>query len=259
LAHQTWRWIDSGEGEASWNLAVDEAILDAVTDGISGPTIRLYRWDAPTISVGRFQEVNRGVDLEACERLNVSVVRRITGGRGVLHGTDQTISIVVPVTLLGDNGKRIVDSYKALSEGFTVALNLLRLQTNLGSAERRSEKSGDCFAARSEADILTSSGEKLIGSAQCRRNGVLLQQSSFRHRRPDITPEDLFLGRTGEGTYPANQIEEDQLAKALHDSFESVLEIALEPGILDEWEYERAGAIMGSYAPLTLVDSRPSL
>src|SRR5260221_7135485 len=255
----TWRWIDSGEGGASWNMAIDEAILDAVIEGISPPTIRLYSWDSGAISIGRFQEPTRGIDLEACKRLNIPVVRRMTGGRGVLHGSDQTISIVVPVILFGEHGKTVVEAYRMLCEGFIAALKSMRLTTNMGACERRSDSSGDCVAARSQADVLTSAGEKLVGSAQCRRSGVLLQQSSFLHMRPEVLPEEIFLGRTGEGGYPLEHLDDDHLSKAFQNGFKSTLGIELEEGVLDEWEYERAGMLLASYSPVNLVDSRPSL
>src|SRR5258706_8848945 len=111
-----WRWIDSGEGGASWNMAIDEAILDAVIEGISPPTIRLYRWDTAAVSIGRFQEPARGIDLDACMRLNIPIVRRMTGGRGVLHGSDQTISIAVPAVLFGETGRTGVGTHRTLCQ-----------------------------------------------------------------------------------------------------------------------------------------------
>src|SRR5690349_2409527 len=97
MSHRKWRWIDSGEGGAAWNMALDEAILDAVVECISPPTIRLYRWELPAISIGKFQQEARGLDIEACSKLGIPVVRRITGGRAVLHGSDQTLAMMVPM------------------------------------------------------------------------------------------------------------------------------------------------------------------
>lgn len=259
MSHRKWRWIVSGEGAPSWNLALDEAILDAVVEGISPPTIRLYRWELPAISIGKFQQASRGLDLYACATHRVPIVRRMTGGRAVLHGSDQTFSIMLPNHFLGDNARSVVASYRWLSEGFISALRSLSLFGNMGECERRIERNGDCFASRSQADVLIASGEKLVGSAQCRRSGVILQQSSIRHRPPEVDPGLLFQGRVGEGTYPLESVEEDQLGKALHDAFQAALTVELEPGILDEWEYERAGTLMPGYAPLNFVDSRPSL
>src|SRR5262245_55330813 len=181
MLHKKWRWIESGEGSPAWNMALDEAILDAVIEGISPPTIRLYRWERPAISVGKFQHVCRGLNVDACAALGVPVVRRLTGGRAVLHGSDQTFSLMVPSNFLGEHARSVVASYRWLSQGFVAALRSLRLFGSMGECERRTERNGDCFAARSQADVLTAGGEKLVGSAQCRSEEHTSELQSLRH------------------------------------------------------------------------------
>jgi lipoyl(octanoyl) transferase len=85
------------EAEAEWNMAYDAALLEDVATNRCPPTLRLYRWKRPAITVGRFQNIERTLNVQECEAAHVPIVRRITGGRGILHGTDLTISLAAPV------------------------------------------------------------------------------------------------------------------------------------------------------------------
>jgi lipoate-protein ligase A len=241
---QTWRFIVHEEGRAAWNMAVDEAILDAIAEGIAPPTLRLYRWEKPAISLGRLQSARRSVDQVRCRELGVELVRRPSGGRGILHGGDQTISVAVPISNLGSEGRSVVASYRLLSRGLIRALRSFSLTLSFGTCERITERGGDCFALRSRVDLLTSEGHKLIGSAQCRRRDVILQQTSLRHRPPSIAPESLFLGQTAPDYYPLAGVEERLLAAAIHAGFEEALEITLEATELTQWEIERAATLI---------------
>jgi lipoate-protein ligase A len=113
-----WRLLVDRESPGDWNMAVDEAILDAVAARMVPPTIRLYRWDGAAVSLGRFQNRERDFDEELSRKLGIGFVRRPTGGRGILHGHDQTVSIIVPIHILGETGRRIIESYVYLARGF---------------------------------------------------------------------------------------------------------------------------------------------
>jgi lipoate-protein ligase A len=255
-----WRLLRDGEHSAAWNMAVDEAILDAVIEGIVPPTLRFYRWNEPAISVGRFQSITRWINIAACQSLGVTIVRRPTGGRGILHGGDQTLSIVVPKYLLGPAGQSVKESYRYLSDGFIRGLARLQHILSLGTCEKTTkDNSGECFAVRSSADLLTPEGVKMVGSAQCRREGVLLQQSSLRHRPSPVHPANVFLGRVAAEHYPLADVEEEDLLEALIAGFTEALGVGLNPGYLSAWEEERAGVLIGNVTRATLVDSRSGL
>ncbi|MGC8667016.1 MAG: lipoate--protein ligase family protein [Chthonomonadales bacterium] len=239
-----WRLILDGRNGAAWNMAVDEAILDAVIQGISRPTIRMYRWDPPAISVGRFQSLPRAVNLDACRRFGVEVVRRPTGGRAVLHDEDETVSIILPVQAVGSAGASVSGSYRLLSQGFSDGLARLGLSLRQGGAERRVSPSADCFAVRTSADLVTPDGTKVVGSAQYRRSGVILQQSSIVHRPPSISPQEVFLGPVSYTTFPLEDAPEGELRLALREGFGRALGITLFVDDLTAWEYERAGALL---------------
>ena len=256
--HLSWRLLEDWDGEATWNMEVDEAMLEAVAAGLAPPTLRFYGWECPAISVGRFQDVERGVDVQACRELGIPLVRRPTGGRGVLHGGDETVSIAMPLAALGARGSRVADSYAAVSAGFIRAFALLGRKAALGRCERRAGPAGDCFAVRSQADLMGADGVKLVGSAQCRRAGALLQQTSIPHRPPRVPRDRLFHGRSGETTYPLCQFDPLRLRDALRRGFQEALGIRLHAGSMTAWELERAAALRASYCQ-TLVDRRTGL
>src|SRR5260370_1330048 len=90
-----YRYIDTGIQGAALNMAIDEAILVHYLHGEVSPTLRVFRWSQPSISLGRFQNVEKELELERCERQRVAIVRRPTGGRAVYHRDEFTYSIVI--------------------------------------------------------------------------------------------------------------------------------------------------------------------
>ena len=174
-----WRLLLDSPAEGAWNMAVDEAILDGVLAGTSPPTLRLYAWAPACLSLGYGQSA-ADVDWQALETLGWMAVRRPTGGRAILHTDELTYS----VTGLGrdprlDGG--IIKSYQQLAGGLLCALGNLSL-----SAASQSTSAGPaigdggpvCFEVPSNWEI-TVSGKKLIGSAQMRRKGGVLQHGAL--------------------------------------------------------------------------------
>jgi len=178
-----WRLIVEDEPRcAAENMAVDEAVARSVAAGSAPPTLRFYRWRPPAVSLGYFQDPAEAVDLEACRTEGVSVVRRLTGGRAVLHDREVTYSVVVPSDVLPDS---VVESYRLLAEGLVTGLRALGYRAYL--APERPKRAGDpgpgvpgaaCFEVPSSYEILVG-GRKVVGSAQVRRAGVVLQHGSI--------------------------------------------------------------------------------
>lgn len=188
------RLLDTGIGSASYNMALDEAILMQVSEGFSPPTLRFYRWDKPTISLGYFQRTKREIDLEALARKQFSLVRRMTGGRAVLHDKELTYSIIVP----GDHElarASVVESYRMVSMGLQEGFQQLGLQAQVVSLadesmrdKFRSLGSAACFDSPSWYELVVE-GRKIAGSAQVRAHGGLLQHGSLLL---DLCADDLF-------------------------------------------------------------------
>lgn len=176
-----WRLIDSGAAPGPWNLALDEAIFEAVRAGASPPTLRLYRWSAPALSIGYAQDRERDVDRAACRARGIEVLRRVTGGRAVLHDAEVTYSVSVPAGVPGF-GDGIDEANRRVAAGLVAGLRLLGLGAAVADpGERRparSPRQPACFAAAARHEI-TIEGRKLVGSAQRREAGAFLQHGSI--------------------------------------------------------------------------------
>ncbi|MBU7005754.1 lipoate--protein ligase family protein [Phosphitispora fastidiosa] len=175
---EKWRLIVDKPLPAAMNMAFDEAVMNSVMQGLAPPTIRFYRWTPPAVSLGYFQKLEQEIDVEACKREGVDVVRRLTGGRAVLHQDEFTYSVIAPE----DNQKiagSILQSYLAVSRGLVKGLAELGVQAELSEGKKHTEfNSAACFDAPSWYEMVVG-GRKLVGSAQTRRGGCLLQHGSI--------------------------------------------------------------------------------
>lgn len=176
----TWRLLRTGFHDGATNMAIDEAILLAVAGKTSPPTLRFYGWSPPCVSVGYAQALRSEVDLDACQRKGYTWVRRPTGGRAVLHIDELTYSITAPQDEPRVSGD-ILASYRRLSLGLLAGLRLLGCDVVQSDEQPKSgtaQKSAACFDVPSHYEI-TALGRKLIGSAQVRRQGVVLQHGAL--------------------------------------------------------------------------------
>jgi lipoate---protein ligase len=169
------RLIDSGDyrdgAAGAVNMGIDEAVLGSVSRGESPPSLRLYRWKPPCVTVGYFQSLEAEVDLEACRAAGVDAVRRLTGGGAVFHDAEITYSLVVPLghALAPDD---ILESYRAICAGLVRGLGLLGIE-----------------AAFEPINDIAAGGRKISGNAQTRRLGCLLQHGTVLL---DLDPERMF-------------------------------------------------------------------
>lgn len=174
---ETFRLLLHPPARGAWNMAVDEAILEAVAAGHVPPTLRLYAWTPPCLSLGQGQSVAE-VDQARLAALGWDLVRRPTGGRAVLHADELTYAIVLPAGHpLAQGG--VLDSYRRLAEGLVEALRLLGLTPTI-TPEPGSPMQGKaiCFEEPSRYEI-TVGGRKLLGSAQLRRQRAILQHGAL--------------------------------------------------------------------------------
>lgn len=173
-----WRLLLDGEATGAWNMAVDEVLLDGVVAGAT-PTLRFYQWTPACLSLGYFQPFDV-VNLDACRALGIDIVRRPTGGRAILHDRELTYSVALPASVLGSDGG-VLPSYYRLSLALQEGLRRLGVPATLApeSAPCGSLEHGPvCFDRPSAHEILLE-GRKLVGSAQMRRTGALLQHGSI--------------------------------------------------------------------------------
>lgn len=187
---KSWRLLLSPAAHGAWNMAVDEAMLEAVRREISLPTIRFYTWSPGCYSLGRFQ---RASDLNAAARRKpgYSWVRRPTGGRALYHNVELTYSVVAPITNEHVSGS-IIESYRKIATALVEGLRLAGCEVYLAPTgdPTRMRVNPVCFDNPSDYELMYN-GRKLVGSAQTRRSGALLQHGSL----PIASPaEELAIG-----------------------------------------------------------------
>jgi lipoate-protein ligase A len=245
----TWRLVLSTPADGATNMAVDEAILHAVAADRAPPTLRLYAWVPPCLSLGRAQKMG-DVDLNALKATGFDLVRRPTGGKAILHIDELTYSVVAPETEPRVAGG-IVESYRRLSAGLINGLEKLGIMGIVADQRARNRRlSGPvCFEVPSDYEI-TASGKKLVGSAQMRAQGAVLQHGALPlhgdiaricpllDARPD--PARMRARATTVKTVLSKRITWDEAATALAEGFSQALNLRLEPGSLTEEELAQA-------------------
>lgn len=260
----TWRLIleDTPRSGAA-NMAVDQALAEACAAGDSPPTLRFYRWNPPAVSLGRHQKTHE-INFAAIAALGYHAVRRATGGRAILHVDELTYSVAAPADephLLGS----VMDAYLRLSHALLAGLRELGLAADKASGATRVGKdvSAACFEVPSAYEI-TAGGRKLIGSAQSRRAGYVLQHGSLPLVGDITRLVDLLMLSPEEAGALRNQLraraqtlaqalgvtEHDGLvefrsvAQALCRGFENELNITLKPGHSTPEELRRTAQLM---------------
>lgn len=176
----TWRLIVDGEADGAANMAVDQAILEAVIERASPPTLRLYAWSPPCLSLGYAQPAG-DVDQAALRQRGWEMVRRPTGGRAILHTDELTYAVIGPHNEPRLAGS-VLESYQRLSRALLDALHRLQVpahsQAQALIPPGSDPKGAVCFEVPSNYEI-TVDGKKLIGSAQARRRDGVLQHGSL--------------------------------------------------------------------------------
>jgi len=162
-------------------MAIDEALLRARIGGAGPPTVRFYGWAPPTVSLGYGQPVDAHLDLEACARLGIGLVRRPTGGSAILHegpAFEVTYSVVARADDFPGAGD-VLDTYRVL--GVALAGGLARLGVPADLVPRVTSDGATptfCFARAGSYEIAVG-GRKLVGSAQRRQGGAFLQHGAI--------------------------------------------------------------------------------
>ena len=174
----TWRLLITPPARGAWNMAADEAILEHIGRGASIPTLRLYAWSPACLSLGQAQSF-ADVDTVRLEAHGWEVVRRLTGGRAILHTDELTYSVIAPPDEPRVAGT-VLESYNRLAGALMLAVHDLGLPVEMkeGKADSSGMPNPVCFEVPSTYEI-TVHGKKLIGSAQARRKDGVLQHGSL--------------------------------------------------------------------------------
>jgi lipoate-protein ligase A len=175
-----WRWLESeGPQSPEANMAIDTALLAGLVRGDDLlPVVRVYTWDRPCVTCGRHQDIDAVRDTYQ----GLPVVVRPTGGLAVYHEDDLTFSVVTRENWLPRESHGVLASYRLIVGGLTPAFQSLGLQPALGRDRPRSPRSDtlDCFRSASACDLIDiPNGRKLMGCAQRRESGAILQQMTI--------------------------------------------------------------------------------
>ena len=191
---ETWNFINTGNQDPYYNMAMDEALLNFVSRGEIDPVIRFYTWNPATLSIGYFQRLQKEIDIEKVSEKGFGLVRRQTGGRGVLHDKELTYSVIVPESH-PNMPSTITEAYRVISQGLLEGFKNLGFETYFAVPRSKEEReklkqprSSVCFDAPSWYELVVE-GRKIAGSAQTRQKGVILQHGSILQ---DIDIDELF-------------------------------------------------------------------
>jgi lipoate-protein ligase A len=273
-----WRLVRSGFSDACENMAVDEALMLSCAEGASPPTLRLYGWRPPGVSLGYFQPVDDQIDQAECARRGYSLVRRPTGGRAILHDDEVTYSVTGRQSDI-PGGEKVLSSYREISRGIEVALRRIGVEAGMaregarvgepralrlgiptvrgsgqpvphgGSGSGGRAAPAACFAKAARSDM-TVDGRKIVGSAQARRHGAILQHGSIplgvnvADVAAVMAPDGracLALAETAISVSDAvgRDVSFEEMCEALVAGFEEGLNVTLVPGELSPEERER--------------------
>ncbi len=171
------------------NMQKDAELLDnAIKNNLAEPVFRLYGWSPACVSLGRNQKSDF-LDEKFLKDNNIDVVRRLTGGRALLHDNEITYSYVCPVSNL-EHGENVTESYKEISQMFIEKFKAIGIELDFGGKPARGHFDY-CMLVSTGADLCYN-GKKLIGSAQFRKEGYILQHGSILYDYNKKLLEKIF-------------------------------------------------------------------
>jgi lipoyl(octanoyl) transferase len=248
-----WRLINSGARDGCSNMAVDEALLACFDAEHSRPIFRIYSWEPPALSLGRFQKGGEVLDRESCARAGVAVVRRISGGGVIYHADEITYSLVcspehVPQASSIKGSFRVLTSFLVRFYS-TLGLNPCYAMDSFPDGAGLGGRSPFCFAGRESYDILIE-GRKVGGNAQRRLKRAIFQHGSIPLVNRAGTGASLLcnpLPGIGEATTALRDLGVDQardeLQRLMAHAFAESMSVEMEEDALTGDEEASANAL----------------
>ena len=178
------------------NMQIDSDLLDgAIQSNLKEPIFRLYGWKPACVSLGRNQR-DDFLDCELLKKMGIDVVRRLTGGRALLHDDEITYSFICPVSYL-EHGEHVVSSYKEICGILIDKFKKIGIDIDFGTHKQVKAGFDYCMLVSTGADLCYQ-GKKLIGSAQCRKLGYILQHGSILYDYDKKLLEKIFGEKVSE-------------------------------------------------------------
>jgi len=241
------------------NMAVDEALMrSAQREG--GVTLRFYRWEPGCLSFGRNQAARGAYDADAAEARGIDVIRRPTGGRAVYHHRELTYSVTAPAAAWGSLRETYCRINRALANGLgAVGVPAVCAGDRLPMARAPRPTARACFRDPLPGEV-TAAGRKLIGSAQWRDGGALLQHGSILLEDEQAVVDKLRTQQTNTNIESVaislsellgHAPDAGHLVRALIGGFEAEFEVAARPSEMTDAERESAVSLAARYADPT--------
>lgn len=261
-----WRFINSGFHNGAYNMATDMAITQKVAAGNSPPTLRVYGWRPAAISLGHFQSEN-DIDLELCKQDGIDIVFRPTGGRAILHLNEITYSVSIPPSNKYYSSD-INNVYRQISLCLVRSLKLLDIPVEFERAKKSVKKfsndlSSLCYATSIQYEIAIN-GKKLVGSAQRRIAGGVLQHGSIlmgiEHlnitkylKKGDDRSKDAIYQYMKENTISLDQVTSKKLdynllSLCLKDGFSQELNVEFEDSEITDEELKTSKELLAKFS-----------
>ncbi len=258
MTDRAWRLLVTEPCDGATNMAIDEALFRGRQAGASPPTLRFFAWDPPTVSLGYGQSPGGDVDVAACRRLGVGIVRRPTGGSAIYHDGPErelTYSVVASNDDLGLSAD-LLETYRWIARALVRGLRALGAPAEVVPAGRGAGPvPAFCFARAGRYEIEIG-GRKVVGSAQRRQGACFLQHGSIllgvdepRLRAVFPTTREPLAAMTTLEAALGHRPKFDDVAAALAAAFEAEHGLRLRPAGLTSEEAARVGALVaGRYA-----------
>jgi lipoate-protein ligase A len=236
--------LDKIPQKGSWNMAVDDYLFQSLG---KEPTtyLRFYQWERPSASLGYSQKVAQIVDLDKCRAMGIDIVRRITGGKLVLHHQEVTYSISSSDSELFTS--KLMDSYRLISEALMRGLEKMGIKSSLAASTPSSYARGllPCFShpAQNEIEI---DGKKIIGSAQKRTGDKFIQHGSIPLKKDEnllksiskLSREGFRMNMTSLSDTLGRDVDFDCVVKHLQSGISEYFNIHLNLQLFSEEEKE---------------------
>jgi lipoate-protein ligase A len=230
----TWKLLDTSPNHGAYNMAMDEELLARAQREKTMPVLRFYGWDPPTVSLGRFQNLETAINTSACEQHGIAIVRRITGGRAVLHHQELSYCIVArnddplfPPSVLG--------TYKTIAACLVTGLRSIGIPAETVARTNRHttlvqkhSKNASCFSSASWYELLVHQ-RKILGSAQRRLSCAFLQHGSLLLDYDPVLEATIIQGCCNNDAVTSlkrelgRRLPSDEIKRALCDGFSKEL------------------------------------
>lgn len=224
------------------NMDLDERIFNFVIENaIDVPVVRFYGWTPACISLGRNQD-DDFIDKKFCKKKGVHIVRRLTGGTALYHDKELSYSFISPISFL-KNGESVVESCREIGGALSLGFSKLGLNVGFVEEKKKARRYEYCMSLSTSTD-LAYKDKKIVGSAQYRKDGYLLQQGSILLDYDKFEIHNLFGEKPSDRKITtlkkvAPKVTGYALEKVFRESFSEYFEMEFIPIFLEDQNVER--------------------